>query len=165
VLVDLRRTLSLLMPVTRPVQLLLGLGILLLVSFVLIHPSSSLSVPYSNFWSSQPTYVLPAVHDSENRHLTSTQCQARYPGLYYEADLAKAFYQKKGGISLDDVNKADEDGGASARLAIIDNKVCRNLIRVLTISFMSRHFTGQSTPGHTLLLRRYIGLCLVIQSP
>jgi hypothetical protein len=111
------------MPLTRPVQLLAGLGLLLVISFVLIHPSSSLSVPYSDFWQSQPTYIPPAVHDSDNRHLTSSQCHERFPGLFHEADLAKAFHKKNGGISLADVDKADQDGGASARLAIIDNKV------------------------------------------
>lgn len=116
--------LSLFMPITRPAQLILGLGVLLVVSFVLIHPSSSLSVPYSDFWQTLPTYTPPAVFDSDNRHLTSDQCHERYPGLYHEADLARKFYQRKGGISLDDVDKADQDGGASARLAIINNKVC-----------------------------------------
>lgn len=111
------------MPITRPAQLLVGLAVLLVVSFVLIHPSSSLSVPYSDFWQTLPEYVPPAVYDSENRHLTSEQCEARYPGLYHEADLAKKFYEKKGGISLSDVDKADQDEGASARLAIINNKV------------------------------------------
>lgn len=113
------------MPITRPAQLLLGLSLLLVVSFVLIHPSSSLSVPYSDFWQSRPEYIPPAIFDSENRHLTTSQCQDRYPGLFHEADLARKFWQKKGGISLEDVDKADEDGGASARLAIINNKVRR----------------------------------------
>jgi len=132
--------LSLFMPIARPAQLIVGLGVLLVVSFVLIHPSSSLSVPYSDFWQTLPTYTPPAVFDSDNRHLTSDQCHERYPGLFHEADLAKKFYQKKGGISLEDVDKADQDGGASARLAIINNKVSSRMTSRSDASSTSRLF-------------------------
>jgi len=153
------------MPITRPAQLILGLGVLLVVSFVLIHPSSSLSVPYSDFWQTLPTYTPPAVFDSDNRHLTSDQCHERYPGLFHEADLARKFYQRKGGISLDDVDKADLDGGASARLAIINNKVCAKGTTRTDASSTSRLSMGVSTLEHTLLLRPCTGRCWGIPNP
>jgi hypothetical protein len=151
---------SLSMPITKPAQLLVGVAVLLVVSFVLIHPSSSLSVPYSDFWQTLPTYIPPAVFDSDNRHLTSDQCHERYPGLFHEADLARKFYQKKGGISLDDVDKADQDGGASARLAIINNKVCFKRTTITDASYTSRLFMEVSTLEHTLLSLLYTGRCL-----
>ena len=147
------------MPITRPAQLIVGLGVLLVVSFVLIHPSSSLSVPYSDFWQTLPTYTPPAVYDSDNRHLTSDQCHERYPGLFREADLARKFYQKKGGISLDDVDKADQDGGASARLAIINNKVRVEGTTGSNASSMSRRFMVASILEHTLLSLLFTGRC------
>ena len=52
--------------------------------------------------------------------MSADQCIERYPDLYYEADRAKKFYRR--GISESMVDEADRDG-ASARLAIIDNKV------------------------------------------
>jgi hypothetical protein len=148
------------MPITRPAQLLVGVAVLLVVSFVLIHPSSSLSVPYSDFWQTLPRYTPPAVFDSDNRHLTSDQCHERYPGLFHEADLARKFYQKKGGISLDDVDKADQDGGASARLAIINNKVCPNEMAISDASYTSKLSMEVSTLEHTLLSLLYTGRCL-----
>jgi len=156
--------LSLFMPITRPAQLIVGLGVLLVVSFVLIHPSSSLSVPYSDFWQTLPTYTPPAVFDSDNRHLTSDQCHERYPGLFHEADLAKKFYQKKGGISLKDVDKADQDGGASARLAIINNKVSSRVTSRSDASSMSRLSMEVSILEHTLLSLLCTGRCWEIPS-
>lgn len=147
------------MPITRPAQLIVGLGVLLVVSFVLMHPSSSLSVPYSDFWQTLPIYTPPAVYDSDNRHLTSDQCHVRYPGLFHEADLARKFYQKKGGISLDDVDKADQDGGASARLAIINNKVRVEGTTGSDASSMSRLSMEASILEHTLLSLLFTGRC------
>jgi hypothetical protein len=156
---------SLFMPITRPAQLIVGLGLLLVVSFVLIHPSSSLSVPYSDFWQTLPTYTPPAVFDSDNRHLTSDQCHERYPGLFHEADLARKFYQKKGGISLEDVDKADQDGGASARLAIINNKVRAKGTTRTDASSTSRLSMEVSILERTLLLRPFTGRCWGIPNP
>jgi hypothetical protein len=153
------------MPITRPAQLIVGLGILLVVSFVLIHPSSSLSVPYSDFWQTLPTYTPPAVFDSDNRHLTSDQCHERYPGLFHEADLARKFYQKKGGISLEDVDKADQDGGASARLAIINNKVRVKGSTRTNASSTSKLSMEVSILEHTLLSRPFTGRCWGIPNP
>jgi hypothetical protein len=110
------------MPVPRIAQYILGVSLFLVLSIILLHPSSTVSVPYSDFWRSGPQYIPPAIYDSDNRHLTSAQCHERYPGLFYEADLARDFHKSKGGISESTVDAADQDG-ASARLAIIDNKV------------------------------------------
>lgn len=96
-----------------------GITVLLLTAGSL-HPTTS---PYLRFGTRYPTFIAPQILDSENRILTSSQCQVRYPGLFYEADRAQAYYAKKGGITQEMVESADKDG-ASARLAIINQKVC-----------------------------------------
>lgn len=62
------------------------------------------------------------LQDSDNRHLTASQCLQRYPELYYEADRAKVYYEFKGGITEEMLDDAERDGG-HARLAIIGNNV------------------------------------------
>jgi hypothetical protein len=111
------------MTIPRIAQLVGGVGVFLVLSIFLLHTSSDISIPFPESWRTRPLYIAPTVSDSDNRHLTSAQCKERYPGLYYEADQARAYHQKHGGISESAVDSADQDEGASARLAIINNKV------------------------------------------
>jgi hypothetical protein len=114
-----------------------------------LHPTTS---PYLGFGNQYPAFIAPQILDSENRLLTASQCQDRYPGLYYEADRARAYYAKKGGISQEMVESADKDG-ASARLAIINNKVDSSRIARADDSYTSKRSMVASIPERKLQLR------------
>ncbi len=58
----------------------------------------------------------------DDLHLTSEQCQQVFPRLYSEADRAAKYWRRKGGVTLEEVDAAEEDG-SNARIAIIDNRV------------------------------------------
>lgn len=69
--------------------------------------------------------TLPHLTQSEDRHLSTSECFKRYPDLYVEADRAEEWYRKRGGISEGMVDSAEKDG-SNARLTIIDNVVSYN---------------------------------------
>lgn len=116
---------------------LFGVTVLVLTAGSLHHTTS----PYLRFGSQYPAFIAPDILDSENRLLTSSQCQDRYPGLYYEADRAKAYYARKGGITHEMVESADKDG-ASARLAIVNNKVRFPVWTILNSQLYVKAFYG-----------------------
>ncbi|KAF3904742.1 hypothetical protein ABW20_dc0101475 [Dactylellina cionopaga] len=66
----------------------------------------------SSGWTAPVKQVTerPTVSGAENltvsRHLTQEECLATYPGLFVEADRAAEFWRKKGGITLNHVDKA-----------------------------------------------------------
>jgi len=94
--------------------------VVITVSFVSFGPSQSIS-----FLIPGPATIRPAdTRESENRLLTADECVRRYPDLYLEADRAKAWYASRGGITAEAVDLAEKEGG-NARMAIIDNRVCR----------------------------------------
>lgn len=97
--------------------------LLLLIGIAHLHPGTDFTVPYIPSPTRVIHYVAPALHDTENRQLDRAQCLDRYPNLYYEADRAKRWFS--GGISEEMVDEAEKDG-ASARLAIINNRVSRS---------------------------------------
>ena len=57
----------------------------------------------------------------ENLHLSQEQCKAVYPSLYHEADRARRWTMKHGGLKLSDLEQAEKAG--AARVVIYDNKV------------------------------------------
>jgi hypothetical protein len=61
----------------------------------------------------------------DNLHLTQDQCQVLFPRLYHEADRAAGWTRARGGVTLDHLDKAEEEG--SARLLIWRNKVRSSL--------------------------------------
>lgn len=98
-----------------------------LVSLAYLHSAQYIQVPLvPTSWRTAARPIItftPSPSQSENRQLTTAQCLATYPQLYLEADRARVWYDRKGGISEEMVDQAEQDG-ASARLAILDNKVC-----------------------------------------
>ena len=71
--------------------------------------------------SSRPQFTVASTFDDvDNLQLNSEQCTSQFPDLYLEADRARKYF--KGGISSHMVDNAEKDG-ASARVAIINNKV------------------------------------------
>jgi len=68
---------------------------------------------------SSPTAELESLGD--NLHLTQDQCEVLFPRLYHEADRAVEWTKRRGGITLDDLDKAESKG--SARLLIWRNRV------------------------------------------
>jgi hypothetical protein len=60
---------------------------------------------------------------TRNLHMTEEQCDIAFPDLYKEANRAQQYYSKKGGISKQDVDEAEEEG--NARVVILNNTVSR----------------------------------------
>ncbi|KAH8088263.1 glycosyl transferase family 90-domain-containing protein [Filobasidium floriforme] len=58
---------------------------------------------------------------ADNLHLTQSQCQVLFPRLYQEADRAAEWTLSRGGVTLKDLDAAEEKG--SARLLIWRNKL------------------------------------------
>lgn len=86
--------------------------------------ATDVEIPYllpSSSIRHQPI-AAPDISENRNRHLTESQCLSRYPNLYMEADRAEAWYARKGGITEEMVDKAEQDDG-NARLTIVDNIV------------------------------------------
>lgn len=94
--------------------------LLTLVGIAHIHPATEFSLPFIPSFEDSAVFIAPTIDDVDNRHLTSEQCLERFPALYYEADRSKAW--ASGGISESMVDEAEKEG-ASARLAIVNNKV------------------------------------------
>jgi hypothetical protein len=113
-------------------KLLILTGITLLISLLTLahlHPSTSFKLPFlPSPWRTQPHIPVSANPNPNNRQLSYSQCQVYYPDLYLEADRARDWHRANGGISLEDVEKAGLEE-ASARVAIIDNKVGTNSTR------------------------------------
>lgn len=47
-----------------------------------------------------------------DRHLAGAQCDAAFPGLYAEADRARDWYRARGGVTLQELDEAEEVGQA-----------------------------------------------------
>ncbi|GAA5922293.1 uncharacterized protein JCM15063_003249 [Sporobolomyces koalae] len=58
---------------------------------------------------------------TQDRHLTQSQCDSVFPGLFQEIERSKAYWQARGGISEQDLDAAQERG--QARAMIINNKL------------------------------------------
>jgi hypothetical protein len=106
----------------------IAVGILLVITlatFLHLDHSSSTSSSLLNWSSSSSTLGEPpleGIHEiGDNLHLTHDQCQVIFPKLYHEADRAAKWTKARGGITLADLDKADEKG--SARIMIWKNKV------------------------------------------
>lgn len=97
--------------------------LLLLITTAHFHPGTDFQLPLlPSSWDHFEPHIPDAV-TAENRLLTAQECLDRYPDLYKEADRARSYYEARGGITaemVDDAEKAD----ASARLMILDNRVC-----------------------------------------
>jgi hypothetical protein len=85
-----------------------------------------------SYWHTQPRvasgpyveYDTPLIGTAslgENLHLSQEQCKAVYPSLYHEADRARRWTMKHGGLKLNDLEQAEKAG--AARVVIYDNKV------------------------------------------
>lgn len=91
--------------------------------------------PYVNWdrglpWSSTGGLVafdhLPNIRPTRDLHMTEEQCGIAFPDLYKEADRAQQYYSRKGGISKQDVDDAEEDG--NARVVILNNTVSNKVL-------------------------------------
>jgi hypothetical protein len=115
------------MPPLRTIILSTILLLISLITLAHLHPSTPFQVPYIPTLSPSihPTVDLtpPPLTSANNRQLTHQQCLDTYPELYLEADRARDWYKRKGGISAQDLEDAGWDEGASARIAIIGNQV------------------------------------------
>jgi hypothetical protein len=84
-----------------------------------------------SYWHTQPRLSLGPVVEydtaligtaglGDNLHLSQEQCKAVYPSLYHEADRARRWTMKQGGLKLDDLDRAEKAG--AARVVIYGNK-------------------------------------------
>ena len=119
---DDRWTVSIALPLLTPLRLALVTLLILacaLISLAHFHPDANFSI---TFHPSPPFHPhISSVSEPENRHLSAAQCLDRYPELYLEADRARDWYSRKGGITKAQVDEAEQEG--QARLVILDNKV------------------------------------------
>ena len=110
-----------------PALKLLLVATLILGSFSLllahIHPAVPFTLPLIPSPYSIPQHISNYTPtEAEDRQLSSEECITRYPELYYEADRARDWHRRRGGISKKAVDGAEHDGG-NARLVILDNQV------------------------------------------
>lgn len=95
-----------------------------LITFLKGVPSSS-STSFSRYpagWQDRDPAPLGELDSwADNLHLTQSQCQVLFPRLYQEADRAAEWTLRRGGVTLADLDAAEEKG--SARLLIWRNKV------------------------------------------
>lgn len=111
----------------------------LTIAIVQLSSSKSIPLPYSMESSALSQYFDPAM----NRHLTAEQCEATFPGLNKEAERAKEFWLKRGGIKEQDVQRA-QDGveNIGVRVLIADNRMYIRWREFLhTYRLNSAHFT------------------------
>jgi hypothetical protein len=104
----------------RLLYIYVGIFIIVALTIAHNHPGTAFSLPLLP-QSYTSTLHVPHPGAAEDRHLTNEQCLARYPDLYLEADRAKQWYERKGGISKEAVDAAEGEG--NARLVILNNKV------------------------------------------
>jgi hypothetical protein len=95
-----------------------------LITFLKGVPSSS-STSFSRYpagWQDRDPPPLGELDSwADNLHLTQSQCRVLFPRLYQEADRAAEWTLSRGGVTLKDLDAAEEKG--SARLLIWRNKV------------------------------------------
>ncbi|TIA99181.1 hypothetical protein E3P94_00543 [Wallemia ichthyophaga] len=111
-----------------------------LFTFLSIFPRAPPSIPYAfeEFQPQKPdclscgldptvalidsqSYIQPYEDPGMNKHLTESQCLNQYPGLFYEAERALAYWSERGGITLKHLDKASEK--AHGRVVIHNNRM------------------------------------------
>ena len=75
------------------------------------------SLPAFSYSSDQVDGIPP----TRDLHMTEEQCTNAFPLLYQEADRARIYFGKRGGISKEGVDAAEEEG--HARVVIMNNTV------------------------------------------
>ena len=100
-----------------------GLFVLIaLITFLKGVPSSTSVSRYPAGWQDRDPAPLGELESwANNLHMTQSQCQVLFPRLYQEADRAAEWTLRRGGVTLKDLDAAEEKG--SARLLIWRNKV------------------------------------------
>lgn len=106
------------------------------------------------------SYHLDGIPPTRDLHMTEEQCTTAFPPLYQEADRAREYYDKKGGIGKRDVDAAEEEG--HARVVILNNTASLSVWAIFVSSSMdsrcsSRRFEEGSTPGRMRRLLLSIG--------